>query len=179
MKLPLAAAAAAVAALLAAAPAHAATFTVNRTDDVDVCDGSSCSLRGAVNLAARTGGTDTIVVLRGTYLVTSPLRIADNVVIRGAGARDTIIDGRGQVHAVDVVQGSVIITSMTVRNGGGAGAITFGANVHNGPGATLTLDHVRLTGGQASSGGGIANEGGTLSIDHSLIDGNRALTGGG
>ena len=37
---------------------------------------------------------------------------------------------------------------------------------------TLTLDRVRVTGGIASSGGGIANTGGTLTIDRSLIDGN-------
>ena len=37
---------------------------------------------------------------------------------------------------------------------------------------TLTLDGVRVTGGTATSGGGIANTGGMLTIDRSLIDGN-------
>ena len=43
---------------------------------------------------------------------------------------------------------------------------------------SLTLDRVRVTGGSASSGGGVANTGGTLVVERSLIDNNAANIGG-
>ena len=41
-------------------------------------------------------------------------------------------------------------------------------------GGTVTLDRVRVTGGTASSGGGVANRNGSMLIEHSLIDHNSA-----
>ena len=43
----------------------------------------------------------------------------------------------------------------------------------------MTLDRVRVTGGTAASGGGIANRNGTMLITNSLIDHNAATVGGG
>jgi hypothetical protein len=41
--------------------AYADTFTVKTTSDTDVCDQSTCTLRGAINAALATPGADTIV----------------------------------------------------------------------------------------------------------------------
>ena len=53
----------------------------------------------------------------------------------------------------------------------------WGGNLVNS--GILTLDHVRSTSGDASSGGGFANVGGTMTVTHSLIDDNESLRGGG
>src|SRR6266550_4427812 len=48
---------------LAAAPVHAAlksVVTVNSTVDTDICQGGTCTLRGAINKANATVGEDTI-----------------------------------------------------------------------------------------------------------------------
>ena len=170
--------------ILAPARAAAQTFTVTRADDVLVCDArSGCSLRGAITVANQTPGADAIIVPTGTYMLgaSGALTVSDSVTIAGAGARATIVDGNGAAtrqRAFVVSAGPVTIAHMTVQNGGTSGVDPlFGGNVHNS--GSLTLDHVRLTGGQASSGGGAANEGGILVIDHSLIDGNVSTTGGG
>ena len=69
------------------------------------------------------------------------------------------------------------ITGVTLNGGRGTAANTGfqpGGLIRNN--GTLTLDRVRVTGGIATSGGGVANTGGTLTINRSLIDNN---TGGG
>ncbi|MCA9454243.1 MAG: DUF4347 domain-containing protein, partial [Nitrospira sp.] len=66
-----------------------ATFTVTNTNDA-----GAGSLRQAITDANAAPGTDTIIVPIGTYvLTTGKLDIDDSVIITGAGADTTIIDG--------------------------------------------------------------------------------------
>src|SRR5439155_19826905 len=85
--------------------AAAATFAVTRTDDPvpGACD-SDCSLREAVLAANAGSGGDTIVLPAGHYRLTisgpgedaaatGDLDLTTSVMIAGAGARSTVIDG--------------------------------------------------------------------------------------
>src|SRR4051794_17317144 len=86
-----------VLAFLAASPAAAATFTVNRTDDVAGAAGCPqvCTLRAAVSAANASPGS-TIQVPGGTYTFTSALpTITTSTAIAGDGITKTIISGSG------------------------------------------------------------------------------------
>jgi hypothetical protein len=171
--------------LVAAAPAAADTFTVTTTtDSTDPCVGTDCpSIRSALFAAQQTDIVgDTIIVPAGDYMLTGgELTVDVNVEIAGAGARATRIfmSPTFPDRVFDITGVTVEISHLTME-GGTASDFTgyFGGNLRN-SGGTVTLDHVRVTGGSAYSGGGISNNTGTMVIEHSLIDDNEALQGGG
>jgi len=190
-----------IAAAIAPAPAGAFTiFTVDDSADFNdqdlsdgVCDADlgGCTLRAAVEQANALEGNDGILVPAGTFdLRISPggaLEITENAVIVGvAGARSTLIrqerdDVKGTGDRVfDVVGRSttVTISGVTIANGRAQDAAGFfGGNIRNA--GTLRVIDSTITGGRASSGGGIANMGGDLTVENSTISGNSALDGGG
>jgi hypothetical protein len=166
--------------LAGAAPtASAATFRVYGTADVDGgCEGLRCpSLRAALNAARLDDQPDEIRIPAGEHrLQLGQLVIDTPVEIVGAGARDTTIFGGATFRVMEVVAGSSAkLSGVTMADGwanptpGNPGFRAGGIIRNHG---TLTLDRVRVTGGNATSGGGIANTGGMLTIDRSLIDGN-------
>lgn len=167
-----------------AAPS-ALTLTVNTTlaDAVDVNPGdgicetapgnNACTLRAAVMEANANPGVDTILIPAGTYTLTRPsngpeeyaldgdLDLTDSVIITGAGAVATIIDGNRtvtQARLLQIFSGvHAHISHLTLRNGttelvsgisGNAGGIL---NLGN-----LTLEAVQLL---AHEGGGLHNQG--------------------
>ena len=166
-----------VTALALPAPAVAAADTINVTtqQDTRVCDATSCSVRGALEIA---GDGDTIRIPAGTYQLTlGQLSVTTSVTIAGAGAdRTTIAGDREQgVRTLQVggdvsEQPTVAIEHLTLTRGGSS--CGPGGNVLND--GTLRLRHVAITDGVAASGGGVANFG-TVAIDHSLISGNVAV----
>ena len=89
-------------ALGVAAPAQAATFTVNTTADTagTGCTAVVCTIRGALAAAAANGNTadDVIVVPAGTYTLNPQLgglnvqASATRITVQGAGANATIIE---------------------------------------------------------------------------------------
>jgi hypothetical protein len=171
-----------VAATLALTPAaHAATFTVTGTADIGgSCTGNQCtSIRAALAAAAAPENPDgdTIILQSDTYALgsTGALAITTPVTLRGGGARDTVIQASGETRVLDI-SAAATISHLTVANG--VALDGFGGNIRN-MGATVSLDHVRVTGGNASTGAGIANLHGTVLIDDSLIDANAAQTTGG
>jgi hypothetical protein len=169
-----------VALLGAASPAAAATFTVTTTaDSTSPCSGTSCpSIRSALAAAEAAAGADTVVVPAGNYQLTTPgaLLVDSDVTIRGASARSTTIVALAGARVFDVGR-SVTVTIAQVSASGGTGA--SGGNVLNQ--GTLTLDHVRVTGGNATQGGGsgVHNESGSLTVRNSLIDANAGGGQGG
>jgi hypothetical protein len=172
-------------ALAAPAPAAAETFTVTGpTDGTSPCQGAACpSIRSALAAAGQSPGADTILVPADTYqLMGGELTVDSPVTIRGAGARVTTIVGDPQLldRVFDVGPGVTTTISHLTMTGGTAGSHNdfWGGNLRNN-GGTVLLDHVRVTGGSASSGGGVGNVMGTMTIQHSLIDRNQALSGGG
>jgi hypothetical protein len=177
--------------LIAAAPAAAETYTVtSNVDTTGLCSTTppNCpSIREAINAAIQNPGPDTVMIPAGTYQLTNfALQIADAqdpITIIGAGARDTTIIGNTD-HSARVFE--IDDSEVTIRNlavtGGWAPAVSsphdfFGGNIWAIHG-TVVLDHIRSTGGHASSGGGIGNRNGTMTITNSLIDHNAADNGG-
>jgi hypothetical protein len=174
-------------ALLAAAPAQAATFTVNSTTDpvgASGCTAVLCTVRTALAAAAGNGSTtdDIVVIPAGTYTLTTSLGAltvpasATRITISGAGANTTFLQATAAsgIRVVSLGQSAgVALSGLTLRNGNvtaGSGGNLFASST-----AAVTLTGVRVGGGTAPRGGGIATAGSsTLTISRSLIDGNTA-----
>ncbi len=178
---------------------HAATITVNTTDDELNSDGD-CSLREAIQAANTNGavdactagsGIDTVVVPAGTYILsiagsseevnaTGDLDITTSLTLNGNGASTTIIDGAGLDRVFDIHSGvTVNISGVTIRNGTETYLDVLswrGGGIKND--GTLTVTNSTVSGNVATKGGGIFNDG-TLTVTNSTISGNRGLLGGG
>ncbi|MEW5985478.1 MAG: choice-of-anchor Q domain-containing protein [Chloroflexota bacterium] len=167
--------------VVASAPAATAgatttVITVNSTaDEADANPGDglcytlggSCTLRAAVQEANALAGANTIQLPAGGYKLTifgkgedmavrGDLDITGDLTISGAGAAVTVINGQGLVTGERVFH--------VLRP------------------ATVTLSGVTVSGGRASNGGGIYNEG-TLNLTSVVLSANSAtgplLAGGG
>ena len=157
----------------ASSPAHAATITVNSTDDV-VGNDENCTLREAITSAnndptsvsaageCENGSGDDVIHIQttGTVNLTGALpNLSSNLDIEGPGADEfTVRRDSGGDYRILTVTGNntneVSISGITVSNGN----LRFG-----------------------SGGGGIQNQGnGTLTISGCTISGNTTTqTGGG
>ncbi len=175
-----------------AAPAAAAVFFPNKTDDTadGACD-ADCSLREAVIAANAAPGADVIVLAAGTYTLTrggagedaaetGDLDVRSDLTVLGAGAATTVIDGAALDRTFDVAAGVHLeLIGVTVRNGrvdqSGGGAIRNAGS--------LTLTRCVVAGSRATNGdgGGIlsAGTGASLVVTASTIDGSSAHDGGG
>ena len=153
--------------------AHAAEFTVTRNDDPapNGCLVDDCSLREAIIAANTAGGVTVheITLAAGTYATTrtgegtenasavGDLDVTARMIIMGAGAALTMIDGDALEHRV----------------------------LHVRPGATLTLVDLTVANGYAvcgvssGAGGGVYVEGGIFTADTVVFDENYAEKGGG
>lgn len=197
----------------------AGTFTVTRFDDPvrDACLAGDCSLREAVHAANQSVADDEIILSAGVYELTQEgrdeekndtgdLDIGGNLVIRGAGIFDTIIDGNriDRVFDVDPSLNNVrvefvdlaVINGDADGNGGGIqnrGTLTltrvsvndnfvtgFGGGIDNRDGATLTIIESVVAENQAEGGAaGIRNTSSTLTIEDSAIIDNEVLDSSG
>ena len=137
-------------------PASAATFLAAPGPG-----NSAIHLRQAINDANANPGPDTVVVAAGNYEIESPgsddngsegdLDISDDLVIQGAGAGSTFLDGAGIARLLDIHGPSAVTMSgLTLRNGddseGGAIRISDGSLVASG---------CEILGSRATRGGGI------------------------
>lgn len=151
-----------------------ATFTVTNTND-----SGTGSLRQAIIDADATPGTDTIIIPTGTYvLTTGPMQINDDVIITGAGAATTIIDGNNASRLFETRGSSTTTMSgITIQNGdnggNGAGVLVDNTSILNLSDAILT--NIDGTGGQ----GGAFHVHGTLNLNRVLIANNLADHGAG
>jgi uncharacterized repeat protein (TIGR01451 family)/CSLREA domain-containing protein len=196
---------AATAALLVFAPAaHAVTYSVTSTADLNdpghcFVGDTHCTLREAIT-AANSAPTDDIVnVPAGVYRLTlagpddtnaaGDLDVLDNgkLTITGAGARSTIIAAAefGLTDRVlDVQQkvkldvSGVSITGGNLAAGGGGGIRITGDG--GSPNATVSITDSTIAGNQAQTGGGISETGNAdLTITGSTISNNVATDNGG
>ena len=176
--------------------AQATTIIVNTTVDSLTLPAGACSLRAAI-LAANTntavGGclagsatvTDTIILPCGTYTLsiaganedanaTGDLDIAGDLIITGAGARTTIIDGSGIIDQVfEIRTGTVTISDMTITGG----RADFGGGILVQSQGTLTVNKATVSGNTATDSGGGIFSFGKLTLDSSTVSGNTAATG--
>src|SRR5690349_10816748 len=114
---------------LLAVPAGAAVFTVTKTADTldGACDPYDCSLREAIAESNRLDDTDVIELPAGVYTLTrtstgedqnvsGDLDIKQPVILVGAGADGTVIDGNASDRVIDV-RAQAELFGVTVRNG--------------------------------------------------------------
>jgi len=143
-------------------PTQAATITVNSHLD----DGTDCTLREAI-VSINSASLQNGCIATGTF--------GTNDTIDFDLATPTITLSEGQLEIAPT-------TNVTIN--GGASGITIDANqksrVLYANSATLTLDSIKVTGGNADIGGGIAATKSFISIMNSTISANFAYyTGGG
>jgi len=159
------------------------TFTVNTTIDTadSSCAVDHCSLREAIIAANINGDNNTIIVPAGTYALTLPganerasqtgsLDITSNIVIDGAGAGQTTIQGVSG-DPVLFISGTSVVTLQQVGITGGSN----GVQIQNTPHVTLLESHVYnngLRGVYAASTGSYPNYSHTLLVNRSTISGN-------
>ena len=178
--------------------ALAASFTVNTTaDTVDanpgngVCadGGGNCSLRAAVMETNALAGADTITLPAGTYILSlagsddtanaGDLDITGDLIINGAGAASTIVDGNNIDRVFHLLSGVTVTINDSKITGGLSGG-NPGGGIYNA--ATLTVNNSVITNNSTisfQSGGGIANEFGTLTVNDSTISNNSSDNIGG
>lgn len=187
-------------------------FTVDDTGDTGdsnpgdgACDdgGGNCTLRAAIDQANNSADIDEIVLPAGTFAISQSTAgensnadgdydVRESLILHGAGAGDTVLDGGGLDRVVDVpnIGGSprtLHLSGLTVRNGdtgapSGAGTSEPGGGIRVAGGSNesnlLGAEAVRVTGnharGTSSDGGGISVTFGGARIVRSTIDANEA-----
>lgn len=183
-------------ALIAPAAGRAATFAVNTTADTTVAGGCtadpSCSLRDAITRAGESGDAeDLVLVPAGNYAVSSGELVvfgAGTVTIRGAGARQTVLDAHQASRVFNLEADRNVLEGMTIT-GGNTNPMLSGELPGDGGGVLAyeaeeaVLQGLNVTGNVASqNGAGVSAppEGvnrTVLTIANSTIAGNR-VTGG-
>ena len=170
-----------------AAPVDGATFTVNTTTDLGdsnpgdgVCSatGVFCTLRAAIEESNALGGSNTIVLPGGTYILTlGQLNTQNEIDLQGAGTTTCVVDGNASSRVFDVLSFATLRASgLTVQNGTANWA---GGGFWIQPVANLILEDAVVSNNSATySGAGIANEG-ALSITRSTLSGNVSGERGG
>jgi hypothetical protein len=181
---------AAIALLVAPGSAAAGTIDVTTVNDVIAGGDGKCSLREAVIAAvgnAASGGSPGECPA-GQAAQPDEVRLSAPLYgLQLSGAVDSAL-----IRDLDVTGGGPLTVAGT-----GAGTTTISANGVDrlfdiGPGASLTVRDVTLTGGHAANGangagpanatagepGGAIRSTGTLTIERSVLTGNRAGTGG-
>ncbi len=181
--------------LLAQTPAAAAVFTVTKTADTnDGACGADCSLREAVQAANAAPGVDSVVVGPGVYELTrsgapedfgseGDLDVLDDLVIVGAGASQSVLDGVGLDRVLHVAwEASLELRGVTVRGGAAPPSLPNDAARGYGGGifayGDLTLVDCVISGNSAELGGG-ALTWTNLDARGTTFSENSALDGGG
>ena len=149
---------------------NGANFTVNVPDDPGdpTCLPDSCSLRAAITTANTNGEDDIIYLPAGTYILSGAaddnnnlsgdldIDTANTIAIIGDTPGKTIIDGNGVDRVLHILNGTVSISGVSIRNGKSRDGETEGE--------------------KGGDGGGIYN-GGTLSLTNCSISNNTGGSG--
>ena len=167
---------------LCAAPAGAATLTVNTTDDHDngACNLADCTLREAIKYA---GSGDTVEFdLDGTFYlnhVDGELVINKNLTIKGRNTNytqaKTVISGYDNYRVFNITSGKVAIKNLYIT--AGAGGSSSGGGIRNE--GELILDTVRISGCSTDVAGGAVFTSGDITINNCFIAGNVSGANGG
>ena len=163
------------------------SIDVNPNDGISADNDGLSSLRAAINEANSRPGRDTIILSRGTFLLSltgrdedvglvGDLDVTDDLEILGAGNGETIIDADGIDRVFHVQAGASLSISGVTVTGGNAGTAAYGGGVLNN--GDLAFSDVSVTGNVAARGGGVFNSG-ELSITESQIQNNMAYVQGG
>ena len=133
---------------------------------------AATNIQSAVNIATNTG--DIVMVLDGTYLVTTPVSVMSAITILSEnGPNSTIVNGSGTTHCFELADVNCIVSGLTITNGynsGNGGGIACANSI-----VPIITNCVISGNTSTSSGGGVF--GGT--IFHSTIRDNVAASQGG
>jgi hypothetical protein len=165
-----------------------------------ICFDTLCAFRGLANTYVSTSGTDignncqeelapcltisyalsqtavgnTLFVFPGTYTENN-LSVSNQNITGIDGASATIVQAAAVADAVNAAvfqtSGVVILTGLTIQNGGITAGVRDGGGI-NAAGVT-TLNSCNILNNIATNGGGIYSNG-VLFINNSIISGNRA-----
>ena len=150
------------------------TTTDDHFDDSSTpCTADDCTLREAIYAAAPGSIID---VPAGEYVLDEGELLTGGVVLRGAGAAQTVIRApNSRVFSID--NGIASISGMHIADGDGVGesGSGTGGGVRIGPEASLVLSDVVLSGNRAKDGGGAIYNAGSLTLSRSLLVSNTAI----
>ena len=153
----------------------------------------TCTLRAATQEANALEGPNVILLQAGTYTLditsspftdadTGDLDVQDDLVLRGVGSGDTVIDGGGierVLHLQAVAAASIAVTIEGVTIQGGV-SLSDGGGIRADAGVDLQLIDVIVTGNSAANGGGVFTAGDALSLrDTAIVANSSARRGGG
>jgi hypothetical protein len=161
------------AALGAASPASAESITYVPC--------SAAALSAAISAANTAGGGDLLLEFGCTYTLSTPLagedglpQVTSDISILGAGARITRSATAPAFRIFDVAaEGTLTLSALTLTGG----AASTGGGVLNA--GTLSLNAVTVSGNSAAGTGGGVENSGDLSVNASRVTANQAVTGGG
>jgi hypothetical protein len=176
-------------AVLAVGPGTAAPQAGNIVVDTtkDGNDGecaSDCTIREALALADSSTGR-WVQVPPGVYKLTlGPLTLGNDILFgtgfggnQSAGARTTVIDGRGASTLIRVAaNSSAVVAGLTLTGGGNVGA---GGAAQVAAGTQLNLYDVIVKDNVATNSGGGIENGGNVALFHTTVTGNRVVNGSG
>jgi predicted outer membrane repeat protein len=161
------------------------TFTVTTTAD----DGSSGSLRGAINAANAVGGAQTVTMGAGLFKLTKfattetstagDLDVTCDLTLLGQNSATTFIDGGGvdRVFDIEAVL-NVSFQNVTIQNALGQSGDSGGAV--NATGGNLSFTNVILRNNSVTSDGGAINTTtGNITLTNCSLIGNHAKDEGG
>ena len=145
------------------------------------------SLREAI-IAANTdaGVVDEIILNTGIYTLSltganedaaasGDLDVTDDLIISGAGARTTLIDGAVSDRVFEVLGSTVTISGITIQNG----SANDGGGIRLDGSSSLTLRDSAVSGNQSTSTGGGIFASGELTLERVTLEGNSSDVGGG
>ncbi len=147
-----------------------ATFTVN----------SLSALQSALNTASNNGENDTIIILNGTYNVTSKISFwsSENYSVYITGSGSTVLDGNNSVKIMEIITtsnaGNIYVKDLTVKHGrddygGGIYLETSSAEIH--------LIHCTITdnvGNIICGGADLYSNSGNITVDSCTFERNSA-----
>jgi CSLREA domain-containing protein len=171
---------------------HAATFTVNTSNDNTTAGDDSCTLREAIASANNAGNgdcgvnsgvADTITIGTNTITLDPALGqlppVTTTIIINGNGVLNTIIEANAAFNTASyrvfevTSTGNLTLNNLTVQNGRCNGfcatASNYGGGILN-VGA-LTITNSKVSNNFATSGGGGIYNAGSLTIVNSIFSG--------
>jgi hypothetical protein len=142
----------------------------------DVC-ADGCPFTSVQEAVDAADPEATITICAGTF--TETVTIAQDLTLLGVGqandpASNTLLDGAGAGTVVTITAGATVIMQHLRVTGGNA---DLGGGIYNDHG-TLGLSGCTVSGNAATDGGGILNQGGTLTLSNSTVSGNTASVSG-
>lgn len=163
--------------------AHAATFTVTRTDDRNLTCTSNvdCSLREAVNAANMAAGSDTIgfeASVGNVQLAAALPDITTTIIINGGSGVTISGDAANFTFRAFTITstGNLSLNNLTVTNA----KEILGGGLFNQNGGTVNLSNCNFSGNSTTltGGGGIFNAG-MMTLSNTVVSVNTAANQGG